>query len=172
MIGKIIFKIKDYEIETMAMGNIYIPMKEYNIKMPFRIIIITEKPLIFPYISINNVLTNRIHRQDDARDMTKNVIINQYGSQNRYYSDSDDKSVNIIGDLTVDDFENLKALIEREYKKDDKKELLQTVDQMKQFCKDLTKRNWLREKLGWLLSRTSEVASISSFAITILQNVK
>ncbi len=81
-----------------------------------------------------------------------------------------DKSINIIGDL-IADFDSLKAIIERDYKKEDKHELLQTTEQMKTACNDPSKKNWLIEKLGWMLTRTSEVASISSLVITLLQRV-
>jgi hypothetical protein len=51
----------------------------------------------------------------------------------------------------------------------DKSELVQAVDQMKKTCTDSSKKNTLKEKLGWLLTRTSEVSSISSLVITLLQ---
>jgi len=40
---------------------------------------------------------------------------------------------------------------------------------MRTFCNDPSKKTWLKEKLGWIITRTSEIASISSFAITLKQ---
>ena len=95
--------------------------------------------------------------------------INVSGSQNRVYKNSIDKSINIIGDLQTD-LEKLRELVEKDYKEKDKNELIQIVDQMKQNCNDLSKKKWLKEKLGWILTKTSEVSSISSLVITLLQN--
>jgi hypothetical protein len=67
------------------------------------------------------------------------------------------------------DLENLKTLIESDYNKADKPELVQAVDQLKKICTDSLKKNTLKEKLGWLLTRTSEVSTISSLVITLLQ---
>ena len=100
---------------------------------------------------------------------TKKTEIYVNGIQNRVNMDSVDNSININGDLTPTHIENLKAAIERDYKKEDKQELLQTVEHMKTACNDASKKNWLIKKLGWVLTRTSEVASISSLVITLLQ---
>jgi hypothetical protein len=43
---------------------------------------------------------------------------------------------------------------------------------MKQSCNDPSKKGWIKEKFGWLVTRTSEVASISSFVIIILDKSK
>jgi hypothetical protein len=123
------------------------------------------------YIEIKIELVNKILDEivSKGRNMPKtNNIVNQYGPGSKYYSESEDKSINIIGLLS--DFENLKVLIEKDYKKDDKYELLQTVELMKQSCNDQSKKSLLREKLGWMLTRTSEISSISSLVITLLQN--
>jgi len=101
----------------------------------------------------------------------KKIDVKISGNDNKINIDSVDNSINIKGDLTTD-LETLSALIERDYKQDDRNDVLQTVNQMKQSCNDSSKKNWIKQKLGWIISRTSEVASISSFAITLLQNVK
>ena len=90
-------------------------------------------------------------------------------SLERNYIGSVDKSTNIItGDLQTD-LENLKTLIESDYHKKDKPEIVQAVDQIKKTCTDSSKKNTLKEKLGWILTRTSEVSSISSLVIALLQ---
>ncbi|MFZ3169618.1 MAG: HEAT repeat domain-containing protein [Candidatus Methanoperedens sp.] len=101
----------------------------------------------------------------------KKIDVKINGNDNKINIDSIDNSINIKGDLKTD-LETLSALIERDYKQDDRNEVLQTVNQMKQSCNDSSKKSWIKQKLGWIISRTSEVASISSFAITLLQNVK
>ena len=101
----------------------------------------------------------------------KKIDLKISGNDNKINIDSVDKSINLKGDLTTD-LETLSALIERDYKQDDRNEVLQTVNQMQQSCNDSSKKNWIKQKLGWIISRTSEVASISSSAITLLQNVK
>lgn len=126
-------------------------------------------------INLINMVLSKIPSQISIRKdktMPKTEInITTTGSQNRVNIGSEDKSINIAGDL-VNNLENLRIIIENDYKKEDKYELLQTVEQIKQSCNDPSKRNWLREKLRWIITRTSEVASISSLAITLLQNIK
>ena len=115
--------------------------------------------------------------QKDFRiDMTKMIynisacivfdLFPDSGDHSRVNINSEDKSVNIMGDKFLSDLE---ILIERDYIKEDKKELLQAIHEMKESCNDPSKKKWLIKKLGWLFSRTFEVASISSFA---LQNMK
>ncbi len=82
-----------------------------------------------------------------------------------------DNSINISSDLTAD-IKTLSAMIRRDYNRDYRGEILQTVKLMKQSCNDPSKKGLLKEKLGWLVTRTSEVASISSFIITILDKLK
>jgi HEAT repeat protein len=101
----------------------------------------------------------------------KKIDVKINGNDNKINIDSVDNSININGNLTTD-LETLYALIERDYKQADRNEVLQTVNQMKRSCNDSSKKSWIKQKLGWIISRTSEVASISSFAITLLQNVK
>ncbi len=101
----------------------------------------------------------------------KKIDVKINGNDNKINIDSVDNSININGNLTTD-LETLSALIERDYKQADRNEVLQTVNQMKRSCNDSSNKSWIKQKLGWIISRTSEVASISSFAITLLQNVK
>lgn len=110
-------------------------------------------------------------REEMGQDMRKITNVNFYGSQSRYYDGSVDNSINIIGDLKTD-IENLKNLIEKNYNKDDKHELLQTIEEMKKNYNDSTKKNFLKEKMGWIITKTSEIASISSFAISLMQTLK
>ena len=119
----------------------------------------------------NNKMYFDTIREEMGRDMKKITNVNFYGSQSRYYDGSADNSINIIGDLK-NDIENLKNLIEKNYNKTDKHELLQTIEEMKNDCNDSTKKNLLKEKIGWIITKTSEIASISSFAITLLQTLK
>lgn len=77
-----------------------------------------------------------------------------------------------IAQRLLTDFERLRSLIEEHYKKEDKNELIETVKQMEQSSKDPSKKDWLKEKLGRLLTRTSEVSSISSLIITLLQQLR
>ncbi len=77
-----------------------------------------------------------------------------------------------ISQRLLTDFERLRSLIEEHYKKDDKNELIETVKQMEQSSKDPSKKDCLKEKLGRLLTRTSEVSSISSLIITLLQRLE
>lgn len=67
------------------------------------------------------------------------------------------------------EFERLRALIEEHYNKEDKAKLLEAVEEIEKSCNDPSKREWLNEKLGWLLTRTSEVSSISSFILALKQ---
>ncbi len=91
--------------------------------------------------------------------------INVSGSLTRININSEDRSINIIGDR----INELEKLIEKDYKKNDKNELVQTVHQMKQYCEDPSKKDSLKEKLQWIITRTSEIASISSLAIALQQ---
>lgn len=109
----------------------------------------------------------RVH-MNKSEESQKNVVI-QTGSQSRANFYSDDKSINIIGDLHKD-LENLKELVDKDYKEKDKTELIQTIDEMKQNCSDPSMKERVKKKLGWILTKTAEVSSISSLVITILQN--
>ncbi len=123
-------------------------------------------------LNLINMFLSKIPSQiGRGKDMSKIFNINASGHQSRVNIESEDKSVNIIEDLSTN-FENLRILIEKHYNKEDRNDLIQTVNQMKQSCNDLSERNWLKEKLGWILTRTSEFSSISSFVITLLQNLK
>ena len=106
----------------------------------------------------------------EVKDIKKTEIKIK-GNNNKINIDSVDNSININGDLKTN-LETLSAIIERDYNRDDRGEILQTVKLMKQSCSDPSKKGWLKEKLGWLVTRTSEVASISSFALTLLDKLK
>lgn len=110
-------------------------------------------------------------RDEIGRDMKKITNVNFYGDQSRYYDSSVDNSINIVGDFK-DKLENLKNLVDKHYDKADKNKLLQTIDEMKNNCNDSTKKKFLKEKIEWIITKTSEVASISSFAISLLQTLK
>jgi hypothetical protein len=123
----------------------------------------TEENMIKQYNMTSNlialipsVIMQTVHTGD-------NITVS--GTHNRVYKNSVDKSINIIGEK----FTQLENQIEKDYKKEDKHELLQIVREMKQSCNEPSKQNWLKEKLGWILTRTSEVSSISSLVITLLQ---
>jgi len=109
----------------------------------------------------------RVHMSKSEESQKTNVY--QTGSQSRVYFNSDDKSINIIGNLHKD-LENLKELVDKDYKEKDKTELIQTIDEMKQNCSDPSMKERVKKKLGWILTKTAEVSSISSLVITILQN--
>jgi len=106
---------------------------------------------------------------NQKKEQNMSININSSGTQSRVNIGSVDKSTNLItGDLKTD-LENLNNLIESDYHKEDKPEIVQVVDQIKRTCVDSSKKNALKEKLGWILTRTSEVSSISSLVIALLQ---
>jgi DNA integrity scanning protein DisA with diadenylate cyclase activity len=108
-------------------------------------------------------------QMNQKKEPNMSININSSGTQSRVNIGSVDKSTNLItGDLKTD-LENLKNLIESDYSKEDKPEIVQAVDQIKRTCTDPSKKNTLNEKLGWILTRTSEVSSISSLVIALLQ---
>jgi hypothetical protein len=109
----------------------------------------------------------RVHMSESEE--SQKTVVYQTGSQSRVYYNSHDKSINIIGDLHKD-LENLKELVDKDYKEEDKTELIQTIDEMKQNCTDPSMKERVKKKLGWVLTKTAEVSSISSLVITILQN--
>jgi HEAT repeat protein len=120
-------------------------------------------PLISMFLSKISTQMNQ------KKEQNMSININSSGTQSRVNIGSVDKSTNLItGDLQID-LENLKTLIESDYHKEDKTEIVQAVDLMKKNCTDSSKKNTLKEKLGWILTRTSEVSSISSLVITLLQ---
>lgn len=106
--------------------------------------------------------------EDKNKNFTNNVNIIT-GTQNKINYDSNDNSINNIGDLQTD-LVKLRGLIEKNYQEMDKDELIRTVDQMKQSCNDPSKKNLLKEKLGGILKKTAEVSTISSLVITLLKN--
>lgn len=55
-------------------------------------------------------------------------------------------------------------MIEREYNKDDKESILEVAKDLK----IISQKEKLLEKLGVLLSRSSDVASISSLIVTLI----
>lgn len=120
-------------------------------------------PLISMFLSKISTQMN----QKNEQNMPINIKIS--GTQSRVNIDSVDKSTNFISGNLQTDLENLKTLIESDYNKADKSELVQAVDRMTKTCTDSPKKNTLKEKLGWLLTKTSEVSSISSLVITLLQ---
>jgi hypothetical protein len=65
----------------------------------------------------------------------KKIDVEINGNHNKINIDSIDNSINIKGDLKTN-LETLSALIERDYKQDDRNEVLQTVNQMKESCND------------------------------------
>lgn len=127
-----------------------------------------EEQYVEDKLDLINMVLSKIPSQ---MNVMKKIDVNINGSGNRTYIDSADNSININTDLT-NGLETLAGLLERDYKKEDRREVLKTVEQMRTSCNDPSKQTWLKEKLGWIITRTSEVASISSFAITLLQNVK
>lgn len=119
---------------------------------------------------IEEVLINMLIKMSNREVFTKTIV--KAGPQSKVYvesvDESIDQSINIIGNLQTD-IGKLRELIEKEYKEKDKKELIQTIDQMKQYCNDPSKRKFLYEKLCWILTKTAEFSSITSLVITILQ---
>lgn len=117
-------------------------------------------------ISLINMILSKIpyHMLD-----MKNVTINQ-APNSRAYINSEDMSINMSGDLHLD-FENLKLLIENEYSNSDKEELIEATKLMKQSLKNPSKKEGVKEKLGWIISKTSEFSSISSFALSLLEKI-
>jgi HEAT repeat protein len=120
-------------------------------------------PLISMFLSKISTQMNQ------KKEQNMSININSSGAQSRVNIGSVDRSTNLItGDLKTD-LELLKNLIEGDYQKEDKPEIIQAVDQIKKTCTDSSKKNTLKEKLGWILTRTSEVSSISSLVIALLQ---
>ena len=120
-------------------------------------------------ISLIDIVLGIVLSHMSKKEMKK-IEITASGPHSRVNIGSEDKSVNITGDLLTD-LESLRFLIKRDYTKGNKVELVQTVELMRQSCNDPSERNWLREKLGWILTKTSEVSSISSLVITLLKNL-
>lgn len=129
---------------------------------------INEEPYFENKVEMMNDVMRRI--LIEVKNM-KQTDIKINGNNNKINIDSVDNSININGNLTTD-LETLSALIGRDYNRDDRDEILQAVKQMKQSCNDPAKKGWLKEKLGWLVTKTSEVASISSFVMTLMDKVK
>lgn len=117
---------------------------------------------------VMGIVVGKISSQMGKVNESKRIIVEQHGHQTGVYIDSENKAVNIMGDLSSG-LENLKTLIERDYDKGDKNELLQTINHIKKSCDDPSKKNLLKEKLGWVITKTSEISSISSLAIRLLQ---
>ncbi len=119
---------------------------------------------------IEEVLIKMLTKMSNREVFTKTII--STGPQSRVYvqsvDESIDQSTNIIRNLQTD-LGELRELIEKEYQKKDKKELIQTIEQMRQSCNDPSKRKFLVEKLKWILTKTAEFSSIASLVITILQ---
>ena len=117
-------------------------------------------------ISLINMILSKIpyHMID-----INNFTINQ-APYSKAYINSEDRSINITGDLCID-LENLKLLIENEYTNSDKEELVEAAKQMKQSFENPLKKEWAKEKLGWIISKTSEFSSISSFALSLLEKI-
>lgn len=69
------------------------------------------------------------------------------------------------------DFDKLKNLIEKYYNKEDKHELLQTIDEIKHSSKDPYNKNIIKDKLELILTKTKEFSNISSLAVEILKNI-
>ncbi len=176
-IGKTFLQIKDPIGLEKSVGNMMVALSHICAELPERergnacelLKKAKEEQYIEDKLDLINMVLSKISPQ--ISDMNKTIIVNQYGNGDRFYNESVDNSINILGDLTAD-LETLSALIRRDYSRDDRNEVLQIVKQMKQSCNDPSKKSWLREKLGWLVTRTSEVASISSFIMTILDKMK
>lgn len=120
-------------------------------------------------ISLIDIVLGILLSHMSKKEMKK-IEITASGPHSRVNIGSEDKSINISGDLLAD-LESLQVLIKRDYTKDNREELVHTVELMKQSCNDPSERNWLREKLGWILTKTSEVSSISSLVITLLKTL-
>jgi len=116
------------------------------------------------------IIVGKISSQLGKVNESKTIIVEQHGHQSGVYIESENKAVNISGDLS-NDLENLKTRIEMDYDKQDKNELLQTINHMKKSCDDPSKKNWLKEKLRGVITKTSEISSISSLAIALLKQL-
>jgi len=176
-IGKTFLQIKDPIGLEKSVQNMMIALSQICAELPERergnacdlLKKAKEEPYVEDKLDLINMVISKLPPQIGG--MKKTIIVNQYGNGDRFYNESVDNSINISGDLATD-LETLSALIKRDYSQDDRDEVIQTVKQMKQSCNNQEKKGWLKEKLGWIVTRTSEVASISSFALTLLDKLK
>ena len=118
-------------------------------------------------LDLINMILSKIPSLIINSNMTINI--NQYGNDNKALINSTNNSNNStnITRNSMADFETLKVLIEKDYKKEDKSDLIDVVEEIKEFYNNPSKKVLLKEKLGWLISKTSEVSSISSLAIAL-----
>jgi len=120
---------------------------------------------------IDEVLMKMLSEITKGHNLEKKIVINQYGQQSKVYLNSEDNSLTITGDFK-NDLDILKNLIKSDYKSDNKDGIIQVIDQIKQSCSNPSKKKWIKDKLTWIITKTSEFSSISSFANEILQNFK
>ncbi len=98
-------------------------------------------------------------------------VIKITGNNNKANINSTDNSINVTGDF-VTDLGNLKKLIDQYYIGTDKTKIIESVKAIEQsYNEEPHNKPKLREQLGWLLTKTSEVAQISSFILPLLSNI-
>lgn len=64
--------------------------------------------------------------------------------------------------------DQLKEKVEQDYKKDDKQEVLKAVEEIKTLSANPNNKSTISSKLGWLLAKTADVATVASLVIQLI----
>jgi len=102
----------------------------------------------------------------------KPVQVTVSGHQSRVNINSTDNSTNTIDQSIKNDIEQLERIISEKYSKKDKDEILRQIQEIKELAEDpKSNQEEIRSKLGTILSRTAEIATVASLIAKVLTSL-